>query len=138
MLENPAFSFCHRIIVFLILPVNSLLVCTFSTIVVSFTRSGLHMDYAYSRCGLTNEQNSSFSVSSSRKRNVFLTIASILFAFFIFPAMCSSNFRVLSNAAPKSFSVTIFVKGDSGSFLSEHRLHCALLFPTFITFALSG
>ena len=113
--------------------------CTFSTIVASFTRRGLHKDDPYSRCGLTNEQKSSFSVSSSRKRNVLLMIPSVLFAFFFFTAMCTSNFRLLSNVIPKSFfSVTMFVDGASGSFPSEYRMHCALLFPTRFTFALSG
>ena len=59
--------------------------------------------------------------------------------FLYFPAMCTSNFRVLSNVTPNSFSsVTMFVNGASDSFPSKYRLHCSLLFPTCITFAISG
>ena len=108
--------------------------CTFTSIVVTFTRCGLHTDDAYSRYGQTNEQKSNFSASSSRKRNVLLMIPSILFAFFIFHAKCTSNFRVLSNVTPKSFSsVTMFAYCASSSFPSEYRLHCALHFPTSIS-----
>ena len=59
--------------------------------------------------------------------------------FLYFPAMCTSNFRVLPNVTPKSFSsVTMFVNGASDLFPIDYRLHFALLFPTCITFAICG
>ena len=80
------------------------LLCTFSSLVMSWRRNGPHTQLAYSRWGLTNVLWKGRNMSSSMYANVLRIRPTILFLLLATTPTCLLNFRDGLNGTPRSFS----------------------------------